>query len=155
MTLEGKSTRSSIPHVRQSFRPMSEMWTSGNRGTGRLNATDNKAFLLLRKVPHHGGYKDLWKKVPGLSWRPIQAVQLMQAGLGDSAGGVVRKASELCLPWQGSRPSNNKQSPFPQLQCDWPYPGTPHHQVSRPPSEAQHSQSRPVPFGPRTPMSMC
>lgn len=40
---------------------------------------------------------------------------------------MVRKASELCLPWQGSRPSNNKQWPFPQLKRDWPYPGTPPH----------------------------
>lgn len=40
---------------------------------------------------------------------------------------MVRKASELCLPWQGSRPSNNKQPPFPQLKHDWPYPGTPQH----------------------------
>lgn len=30
---------------------------------------------------------DLWEKVPGSYQRPVQAVQLMQAGLGDSAGG--------------------------------------------------------------------
>lgn len=40
---------------------------------------------------------------------------------------MVRKASEFCLPWQGSRPSNNKQLTLPQLGHDWPYPGTPHH----------------------------
>lgn len=68
---------------------------------GRLNATDNKAFLLLRKVPHHGSYKDLWKKVPGLSWRPIQAVQLMQAGLGDSAGGVGEEGLRALLTLAG------------------------------------------------------
>lgn len=38
-------------------------------------------------VTRMGIFSDLWKKVPGLSQRPIRAVQLMQAGLGDSAGG--------------------------------------------------------------------
>lgn len=53
---------------------------------------------------------------------------------------MVRKASELYLPWQGSRPRNDKQAPFPQLSHDWPYPGTLVSLASNPATAAQPSR---------------
>lgn len=67
------------------------MCKSGNGGKGWPEAPD-RAAPLLEVIPNMAVAwmdisSDLWEKVPGSYQCLILAVQLTQAGLGDSAGG--------------------------------------------------------------------
>lgn len=89
------------------------------------------------------GYS-LWPLAEG-AWylsEPRNGCQMSShLGLGWEIRQVAGKASELCLPWLGPRPSINKQAAPPPAWPQLARPGTPHHAALVPPTAAQPSQS--------------